>query len=90
MCKYYKLCKRGSEYIGTELNYDGEKGDFFDDFYGLGLKNITSVAYIPNNYESYNIGSVIEVNSDADNFNEIFRIVDYRGSVFSTKRLLVK
>lgn len=75
-CKYYKLCKRGSEYIWRELNYDGEDGDFFDDFYGLGLKNITSVAYIPNNYESYNIGSVIEVNSDADNFNEIFRIVD--------------
>lgn len=75
-CKYYKLCKRGSEYIWKELNYDGEEGDFFDDFYGLGLKNITSIAYIPNNYESYNIGSVIEVNSDADNFNEIFRIVD--------------
>ena len=75
-CKYYKLCKRDNEYIWRELNYDGEEGDFFDDFYGLGLKNITSVAYIPNNFESYNIGSVIEVNSDADNFNEIFRIVD--------------
>lgn len=75
-CKYYKLCKRGGEYIWRELNYYGEEGDFFDDFYGLGLKNITSVAYIPNDYESYNIGSVIEVNSDADNFNEIFRIVD--------------
>ena len=75
-CKYYKLCKRSGEYIWRELNYYGEEGDFFDDFYGLGLKNITSVAYIPNDYESYNIGSVIEVNSDADNFNEIFRIVD--------------
>lgn len=75
-CKYYKLCKRGGEYIWKELNYNGEEGNFFDTFYGLGLKNITSVAYIPNDYESYNIGSVIEVNSDADNFNEIFRIVD--------------
>jgi hypothetical protein len=72
--RYYKLCKRGDDYIWRELNYAGEKGDFFDDTYGLGLKSITSFAYIPINNENYSIGTIIEVNSDAEKFNEIFRI----------------
>lgn len=72
--RYYKLCKRGDDYIWRELNYAGEEGDFFDDTYGLGLKSITSFAYIPINNENYSIGTIIEVNSDAEKFNEIFRI----------------
>ena len=75
-CKYYKLCKRGSEYIWRELNYADNAGDFFKDFYGLGLKTVTSIAYIPSNYTDYSIGDVIEVNSEAVFFNEIFRVPD--------------
>ena len=73
-CKYYKLCKRGTEYIWRELNYVTENGDFFDDAYGLGLKTVTSITHIPIIYENYTVGNVIEVNSEATIFNEIFRI----------------
>ena len=75
-CKYFKLCKRNSDYLWKELNYIDEKGDFFDDFYGLGLKNIVSLTRIPFINESYSIGDVIEVNEDAVMFNNTFRITD--------------
>lgn len=75
-CTYYKLCKREGEYIWRELNFGDNIGDFFKDFYGLGLKTVTSVAYIPSNYTDYSVGDIIEVNSDAEIFNEIFRVSD--------------
>ena len=75
-CSYYKLCKRGAEYMWRELNYELEMGDFFVDDYNLNLKKINSLTYIPNNFENYSIGDIIEVNGEADILNDIFRVSD--------------
>lgn len=72
-CKYYKLCKRNTDYIWGELNGEVEYGDFFINDYNLGVEIITSVSYIPIDYEKYAIGTIIEVNEDADTLKQIFR-----------------
>lgn len=73
-CKYYKLCKRNTNRIWVVLDRVDEYGDFFVNDYNLGIEIITSVTYPPMDYEKYPIGSIIEVNTDADMFKQIFRI----------------
>lgn len=74
--KYYKLCKRETNYIWRELNNSIENGDFFKNDYNLGVEAVNSVNYIPINYGDYKIGDIIEVNSDADMFRRTFRVND--------------
>lgn len=74
--RYYKLCKRESEYIWSELNHENEYGDFFEIDYNLGLTTISSLTYTPTDYTSYTIGDIIEVNSDAEILNDVFRVTD--------------
>lgn len=73
-CKYYKLCKRNSQYVWVELNKPKNEGDFFVNDYNLGINSVISVANTPIIHNTYEIGEVIEVNSDADFFNKNFRI----------------
>lgn len=73
-CKYYKLCKRNSQYVWVELNKPKNEGDFFVNDYNLGVNSVISVTNIPIIHNTYEIGEVIEVNSDAVFFNKNFRI----------------
>ena len=75
-CKYYKLCKRNTQYVWVNLNTPKTTVDFFVSDYNLGLNNINSITYLPITFSEYEIGDVIEVNSDAEYFNKIFRLAD--------------
>ena len=71
--KYYKLCKKGNDPKWVNI-----EGFFLINDYSIDNieeKIIESVSVIPNTNE-YNIGDLIEVNSNSNILNEIFRVKD--------------